>query len=114
MAMSKKPEKPAPRRCAKGGCNKLQPCPEHYNREWANTDYYQKIPEKDKAEVRRQANGLCRKCGRSANPGEVDHIVNQARGGKNEMSNYQLLCVRCHKDKTAKEIKWGQQRRRRR
>lgn len=112
MAMSKKPERPAPRRCAKGDCNKMQPCPTHYNKEWANTSYYKQIPEKDKNEVRRLAGGLCRKCGRPANPGQVDHIVNVARGGQNEMSNYQLLCLRCHKDKTDKEIKWGQRRRR--
>lgn len=109
MAMSKRPERPAPRRCAKGGCNNLQPCqkPGHHTKDWANTEYYTPISQAEKNEVRRQAGGLCRKCGKLANPGEVDHIVNVARGGKNEMSNYQLLCARCHKDKSQREAKFG-------
>ena len=112
MSMSKRPAKPAPRRCAKADCNLRQPCPKHYNKEWSNTDYYTPIPQKDKDEVRRQAHGICRKCGGVANPGAVDHIVNVASGGKNDMSNYQLLCKRCHDVKSQREAKDGRKRKR--
>ncbi len=115
MAMSKRPDKPAPRRCAKGGCNNKQPCPKpgHNTKGWRLSGEYEYTPisQAEKNEVRRQADGLCRKCGRLANPGEVDHIINVARGGKNEMSNYQLLCKRCHDEKTRKETKYGQRKR---
>src|SRR5574338_20728 len=108
MAMSRKPPRPAPRRCAKAGCPERQPCPRpgHNTKQWGNTEYYTPIPKRDKDEVIRQSGGICRKCGRRA-PGQVDHIVNVARGGKNEMSNYQYLCIPCHDEKTRREIKYG-------
>jgi 5-methylcytosine-specific restriction protein A len=112
MAMSKKPKNPAPKRCAKPDCDERQPCPieGHETKQWANTAYYTPITAADRAEVIRQAGGRCRKCGRPANPGQVDHVVNVARGGRNEMSNYQLLCVPCHTTKTQAEAKEGRRR----
>lgn len=38
---------------------------------------------------------------------EVDHIVNIARGGKDDDENLQALCVPCHKAKTAVEAAQG-------
>lgn len=34
---------------------------------------------------------------------ELDHIVNVARGGTDDESNLQSLCVPCHKKKTQQE-----------
>jgi hypothetical protein len=31
---------------------------------------------------------------------EADHIVEVREGGKNELSNFQTLCMPCHKEKT--------------
>jgi 5-methylcytosine-specific restriction protein A len=61
-----------------------------------------------------RANGLCefiyeahpidpaiKRCNYKAN--EVDHIINLASGGTDDMSNLQLLCTYHHKQKTAQE-----------
>jgi 5-methylcytosine-specific restriction protein A len=43
---------------------------------------------------------------RCSYPGrDVDHIVNVARGGSNDLSNLQLLCEWHHKQKTQAEAK---------
>ena len=34
---------------------------------------------------------------------QVDHIVNKASGGTDDLSNLQSICIDCHKAKTAKE-----------
>ena len=100
----------APRRCAKyPDCRAMYPCKLHSTKNWRNTEYYTPISKAEKNEVIRQAGGKCKKCGRSANPGQVDHIINVARGGKNEMSNYQLLCKRCHDIKSKREAKYGRE-----
>jgi hypothetical protein len=41
------------------------------------------------------------------NPGpyEVDHVINLAIGGKDDDDNCRLLCVPCHKIKTAYDLK---------
>lgn len=33
---------------------------------------------------------------------EMDHILERARGGTNDLANLQTLCVPCHKDKTSR------------
>ncbi|MBF6822601.1 HNH endonuclease, partial [Acinetobacter baumannii] len=38
---------------------------------------------------------------------ELDHIVNVARGGTDDESNLQSLCVPCHKKKTQQESRQG-------
>lgn len=43
----------------------------------------------------------CRTCGAPAN--EVDHIVNVAEGGSDELENLQALCPPCHRRKTQAE-----------
>ena len=42
---------------------------------------------------------FCNYCGDTAN--EVDHILELAEGGDNDISNLQVLCTNCHKIKTA-------------
>ena len=60
--------------------------------------------------VRKQAlsrdNHLCRTCFESGilTPAtEVDHIINKASGGTDELSNLQSICKECHKLKTVEE-----------
>lgn len=45
----------------------------------------------------------CQACGRVGTDHEVDHVVPLEQGGSNDMSNLSLLCVECHKAKTASE-----------
>lgn len=45
----------------------------------------------------------CQSCGRVGTDHEVDHVVPLEQGGSNDMSNLSLLCVECHKAKTASE-----------
>lgn len=50
----------------------------------------------------RQVNLTCANCG-CVGPLETDHVVPLHRGGKDEWSNLQSLCVPCHTAKTARE-----------
>lgn len=43
---------------------------------------------------------------------EVDHIINRAEGGTDELENLQSICTSCHKKKTARESLRGRRRRR--
>nr|WP_281362426.1 HNH endonuclease [Pararobbsia alpina] len=45
----------------------------------------------------------CQHCKRATRIGEVDHITALENGGSNDDSNLQLLCIPCHKLKTAKD-----------
>lgn len=50
--------------------------------------------------------GLCCVCsnaGRVTLATEVDHIINKAEGGSDEMHMLQSICAPCHKEKTARE-----------
>lgn len=47
----------------------------------------------------------CVSCGRVSLSNQVDHIVPLFEGGADDESNYQTLCVECHKAKTAGEAK---------
>jgi 5-methylcytosine-specific restriction protein A len=52
------------------------------------------------------ANPLCVKCnsvGRTAAAEQVDHVIPLSNGGADDESNFQSLCVPCHKEKTARE-----------
>lgn len=44
----------------------------------------------------------CRKCGRSTDDLEVDHIIPISKGGKSTYDNLQTLCHRCNYDKGSK------------
>ncbi|WP_239372600.1 HNH endonuclease [Snodgrassella gandavensis] len=50
----------------------------------------------------------CQYCGYASVEGmEVDHIVNIAAGGTDDMSNLQTLCKSCHEMKTRHESRRG-------
>lgn len=49
---------------------------------------------------------LCEECarqGRTRAGSIADHIAPKSKGGTDERSNYQLLCVDCHDEKTLAE-----------
>lgn len=51
---------------------------------------------------------LCAECerqGRVTAATQLDHVVPLIDGGADDDSNYQSLCVPCHKEKTAREAK---------
>jgi 5-methylcytosine-specific restriction protein A len=50
------------------------------------------------------AEPLCAICKRAAAL-EVDHIIPLQRGGADDLSNKQGLCIPCHRAKTAREAK---------
>lgn len=63
--------------------------------------------QKKRERVLKRDAGLCQPCKRRSHitPGcrEVDHIVNQARGGGDNEENLQTICPACHKAKTQAE-----------
>jgi 5-methylcytosine-specific restriction endonuclease McrA len=68
-----------------------------------------KISVRDIAVVR--ARERCEACGEIHKHMEVDHIIPLSRGGKNHLSNLQLLCRPCNRSKWAKDlIAWMQER----
>lgn len=49
---------------------------------------------------------LCQPClalGRYTQAKEVDHIIPKAKGGSDDLSNLQSICIPCHKVKTAQD-----------
>ena len=61
---------------------------------------------KNRAIVRRRADGRCDRCGRRGRRIQVDHIVPVASGGGHGLDNLQALCSgpgSCHAAKTARE-----------
>lgn len=64
---------------------------------------YKELSSSIKKAVKRRDKNKCVKCG-SRTRLEVDHIISDAEGGSNAMSNLQTLCHHCHSIKTKKEI----------
>lgn len=67
-----------------------------YDRHWDKLR--KRILERDKH--------LCQECkrnGRIAAGNHVDHIVAKAKGGMDDASNLQTLCLTCHEAKTARD-----------
>ncbi|WP_167359309.1 HNH endonuclease [Burkholderia humptydooensis] len=56
---------------------------------------------KQRQRIRRRDNYTCQKCGIAVRVGEVDHIISLEQGGTNDDDNLHLLCIDCHKKKTA-------------
>lgn len=52
-----------------------------------------------------RANGHCQECGIKIGlkGWEADHIKRLKDGGENRESNFQVLCIPCHKEKTGQE-----------
>lgn len=66
--------------------------------------------DKLRKQVLARDNGLCQPClkqGAVTEAKQVDHIVAKARGGQDDESNLQAICIACHKEKTAKESAEG-------
>lgn len=60
-----------------------------------------------KQQVHERDQWICCRCGRITMDLECDHIVNQAQGGTDDLSNLQSLCQPCHQEKTLLESKAG-------
>ena len=61
---------------------------------------------KVKAAAHSRAAGKCERCSAVLKPreGEVDHILEDALGGEPVLTNAQVLCRPCHKEKTAERV----------
>ncbi|MBD2676327.1 MULTISPECIES: HNH endonuclease [Nostoc] len=60
------------------------------------------IPPEVKKYVWQRDKYQCRSCGKTASEINltIDHIIPLARGGQNDMSNLQTLCLACNQQKT--------------
>ncbi|MBI0362036.1 HNH endonuclease [Burkholderia oklahomensis] len=56
---------------------------------------------KQRQRIRIRDKHICQRCGIAVRTGEVDHIIPLEQGGTNEDENLHLLCIDCHKKKTA-------------
>ncbi|QNV45583.1 HNH endonuclease [Acinetobacter baumannii] len=61
-----------------------------------------------KAKIHLRDEWTCQCCGIVTKDLELDHIMNVARGGTDDESNLQSLCVPCHKKKTQQESRQGE------
>lgn len=60
---------------------------------------------RQRAETFWRAGGRCEVCDvKLTGKYEIDHIIALDHSGKHEPSNWRVLCVDCHKPKTAKDI----------
>ena len=62
---------------------------------------------KTKDQAAQRANGFCEKC-RAPMAGrrfEFDHVLPDALGGKATLANCQAICPKCHKEKTASDVR---------
>lgn len=64
------------------------------------------IAKRLKAEAWEQADGRCQACGITLHGGDFayDHVLPVALGGKNELSNIQVLCDPCHLVKSSEDV----------
>lgn len=66
--------------------------------------------QKRRAEVLQRDNHLCQVClakGYFTPATEVDHVINKASGGTDDIENLQAICHVCHKSKTQTESHGG-------
>jgi 5-methylcytosine-specific restriction endonuclease McrA len=73
--------------------------------EWIGKTPDSPIPDRVKLRVCDRAEGKCKKCEQPARPAQFDHAIPLILGGENRESNLQLLCVPCHKAKTALDVR---------
>jgi 5-methylcytosine-specific restriction protein A len=73
--------------------------------EWIGKNDDSAIPPRVKLRIHAKAEGMCAVCGLEALTGQYDHIIPLIIGGPNKESNLQLVCVPCHKAKTALDVK---------
>ena len=63
---------------------------------------------RDRDRIRARDCGLCQECkrqGKTTLGGPVDHIVPLWKGGSDDDTNKEVLCVPCHDTKTAREAR---------
>lgn len=62
---------------------------------------------KTKAKIIERAAGRCEKCKAALKPGEgqIDHILPCELGGQPTVANGRLICIPCHKEKTAADVR---------
>lgn len=58
---------------------------------------------RNRALARKRAGGRCEKCRSRAGRLQCDHIVPVSQGGTHELSNLRMLCLPCHRPKSASE-----------
>lgn len=57
--------------------------------------------QRERAAALRRARNACERCGRKDLKLECDHVVPLSQGGANDRANLVILCVLCHRSKTA-------------
>lgn len=76
--------------------------------EWIGRTPDTPIPDRVQVRVFGRDNGRCKSCARRCGIGGeawvMDHTVALINGGGNRESNLQVLCVECHKSKTAGDV----------
>ena len=62
---------------------------------------------KTRAAIIARAAGQCEKCKAAVKPGafQIDHILAAEYGGEASIANGRLLCLPCHAEKTAQDIR---------
>lgn len=76
--------------------------------------YHGGFPDSVHRQARRTIPKVCAHCGTTDRPLELDHIINAAAGGTNDLSNAQWLCSGpdgCHAAKTKTEAAAGRRAR---
>jgi ATP adenylyltransferase len=63
------------------------------------------VPDSLQYQALKASGGRCALCGatKDERPLDVDHIIPRSRGGKNELSNLQVLCSKCNRSKGNKD-----------
>ncbi len=106
-----------PRPCTSPRCGNMSEkdgrCKDHQREAWASNKGksaesrgYGYQWKKRRARILKRDSYLCQECLRGGiitEAKEVDHILNKKRGGTDHDSNLESLCVKCHKEKTARE-----------
>lgn len=66
-----------------------------------------KFTARQRAEIFREAGGICHICGGKIGPGEawdIEHVTALSMGGTNEADNLRPAHVKCHREKTADDV----------
>ena len=68
------------------------------------------IPTAIRTEVMTRDGGICRYCGETGEPFEIDHVVPWSRGGEHSINNLVVACRPCNRakhDRTPSEMGWS-------
>ena len=77
------------------------PLPRHWGRK-ADRD---RVAETLRAEILLRDGEICRYCGTTDGPWEIDHIHPVCRGGSNEPENLTVACRTCNRQKGSKTVR---------